>query len=121
MEPRVTAMCSHERKVRSLAKNVLGSMRIMVPWGGGRYSAALTQGKGREAAVRAVMRALKILTNLTPHDAYNMFTWKPVAWWKGRVLGPCQYRHHRAPPTCLSVGGGGGPLGPSSFLRKPSC
>mmetsp|Transcript_15875 Transcript_15875/g.47774 ORF Transcript_15875/g.47774 Transcript_15875/m.47774 type:complete len:341 (+) Transcript_15875:434-1456(+) len=27
MEPMVTAMCSHDRKVRSLAKNVFGSMR----------------------------------------------------------------------------------------------
>jgi nitrite reductase/ring-hydroxylating ferredoxin subunit len=30
MLPRVTAMCSQLRKVRSLAKKVLGSMRIMV-------------------------------------------------------------------------------------------
>ena len=30
MEPMVTAMCSQERKVRSLAKNVLGSMRMGV-------------------------------------------------------------------------------------------
>ena len=28
MEPMVTAMCSQDRKVRSLAKKVLGSMRI---------------------------------------------------------------------------------------------
>ena len=30
MEPMVTAMCSQDRKVRSLAKKVLGSMRIGV-------------------------------------------------------------------------------------------
>ena len=39
MEPMVMAMCSQDRKVRSLAKKVLGSMRMGVvrarAWGGG--------------------------------------------------------------------------------------
>ena len=44
--PMVTAMWSHERKVRSLAKKVLGSMRMGVVRASGRASA------GRRSAAR---------------------------------------------------------------------
>ena len=48
MDPIVTAMCNHDRKVRSLAKNVFGSMRMGV-----------VRAMGRAAARRAVPGVLR--------------------------------------------------------------
>jgi hypothetical protein len=128
MEPSVTAMCSQDRKVRSLAKKVLGSMRIIVPWGVAAHSTAQHTAFGFLSPKRQQSRSVpgsqvkKVSRTLV---AVTVPTHPPVPC---MCLGVYLCNIQTIEPNMCKVcsqrtwrGGGGGPLGPSSFLRKPSC